>query len=582
MSDAYHTGLAGDEKTMSGIKLGGSSRQPSAPRIDNNLDLNSDAALSLCRFPTRDLDLIDECLAQASFTPALARRVHPDPQAPAKIETEQVHTSDSPLSLGHSVVAHNGFDPCNARTVVSHNFIPGLNHQGGLPIHLDPEPDYNKASSLLALPCLHKNEDCLTFPPQPGLVDYYKDIGLLHPDHNRIHVVWPDQERFRAGDYSSFEPLNMAHAQGLSFSDDYFVSAFTSPLIRENAVSIGLTPVQKSDSFDTNNKAAFRNAATKYGFKVLPGVELHSLADVMLAVEKFHNSPTWIKFSHSFGGDLVIPLQAPLTYEKLFNARQVIRNEVKKGLEFSGLENLTLAEFWPKNSFSPSWCSLLIEKDASCCGDIMVNGSNVMTVAKDGSVSVLGYFKQLTKNGMFQGSLAFDPAAEFGDIAKSDLEEQFRRIGVYCAEELKIHGVVGIDFMLLKSRNSQNARLQPVIIELNGRPPVSACSHIVADKIGATHWISRDVAAPFNLNTCSDFEDAVTVNGHNYARGNPEAGMVLPIMLNSLYGKTELGEPIVLSSSRTVKILIAAKSQQACSEILTDLERENGLDLNPY
>lgn len=485
------------------------------------------------------------------------------------------------VQLGESVVRANGFEVNSKPIVVVQNFLPSLRSRGGFPIQIDSEPDDNKSTNHLAVPCLGDNEIALTTTLPPGLVQYYVERGLIRSSEQVVSFNG-DLGTKRGVGFPHFDPVTLAQKERRDLGSGYFASAFTSDYIREQATDLGLHPVQQSDSYLTNDKVGFGTFASLYGYSCCPRVALRSVSDIDLAVETFGHAPVWVKYSHAFGGDLLMRVDAPVTSEKLLIAIQRMYRSVRHATEVNDYSGASIEHLWPSDSLLPKCGGITIDLDAryidgfSTPGKVLAVGSNLMQINSDHTAHVEGYFEQIIgPAGDFWGSCALDPAKKFGPFMKAELDRQFNAIAQYASEQLKLFGIVGVDFMIIER---PDGKIRPVMIELNGRPPMSACSHIVGtEKLKAPFWISRYMWAPHDIHSAADFEEAVTVDGTNYARTSPDEGTVVPMYLASVTHEDRQGKPSVVIAKNWAQILVAGKSRKHCEEIFHRLHTMKGI-----
>ena len=485
------------------------------------------------------------------------------------------------VKLGESVVRANGYEINERPIVVVQNFLPSLRSKGGFPIQIDSEPDDNKSTNHLAVPCLGDNEIALTTTLPPGLLRYYEERGLIS-SADQVVSFNGDLGRKRGVGFPHFDPVTLALKEGCDLGSGYFASAFTSDYIREQASDLGLLPVQQSDSFLTNDKVGFGTFAPVYGYSCCPRVVLKSSSDIDLAIERFAHAPVWVKYSHAFGGDLLMKVDAPLTSEKLLGAIQRMYRSVKHAAEVNDYSGASVEDLWPQGSLLPRCGGISVDLDAryidgfTTPGKVLAVGSNLMQINSDHSSNIEAYFEQIIgPAGDFWGSCAFDPARKFGPFIKAELDRQFKAIAKYACEQLNLFGIVGVDFMIIERADGH---IRPVMIELNGRPPLSACSHIVGtEKLKAPFWISRYMWAPHDLRSAADFEAAVTVDGTNYARTSTDEGAVIPMYLASVTQEDRRGNASVVIAKNWAQILVAGNTKKDCDEIFRKLEDENGI-----
>jgi hypothetical protein len=485
------------------------------------------------------------------------------------------------VRLGRTVVEANGYAIDDQPVVIVQNFLPSLRKKGGFPIQIDSEPDDNKSTNHLAVPCLGDNEVALTTTLPPGLAQYYVERGLIKSTEQVVSFNGDLATKGTIG-FPHFDPVTLALKERPDLGKGYFVSAFTSEYIREQAIELGLRPVQQSDSYLTNDKVGFGSFASIYDYSVCPRVALRKPSDIELAVERFKDTPVWVKYSHAFGGDLLMKVEAPATSEKLHEAVQRMYRSVQQAAKVNDYSGVTIDTLWPHDSVLPACGGITIEQDARhldgfrTAGKVLCTGSNLMQLNSDGTAHVRGYFEQIVgPAGDFWGSCAFDPLKKFGPSMKAELDRQFHAIARYAREQLDLYGLVGVDFMIIQR---PDGKIRPVMIELNGRPPISACSHIVGtEKLKAPFWVSRYMWTPNNLHSAADFEAVVTVNGKNYARTSPDEGAVIPMYLASVTHKDAAGNPSVVIAKNWAQILVAGRDKEHCEEIFRVLQTEKGI-----
>lgn len=525
--------------------------------------------------------------------PLNGKSLQPDSEKPlcvpisplAECFSSRLRSTFADVTLGGAVVEANGYERADAPIVVLQNFIPSLREPGGMPLQIAPEPDYDKCTNHLSVPSLGPNEVALTTPLPEGLIEYYMDRGLLSSGDKVVSVSVDDSSLACRG-FPHFDPLSLAVSEKTDLGKGFFVSAFTSRFVRSQAEQLGLTPVQMSDSFITNDKVGFGMWAEYFGYTPCPRVVVKSVSDVERAAQQFKNSPVWVKFSHAFGGDLLFKCEPPLRPTEILGCIERMYKAVSIASQVNQYGGVSLDELWPPGDVAPRCGGIVIEQDARYMGSrtspgtILCTGSNLMEVRNDGSSIVRGYFEQIMgPAGEFLGSAAFDPMERFGPSMKGELDRQFDAIGRYCDEKLQLRGLVGVDFMIIEDSNGD---VRPVMVELNGRPPVSAFSHIVGtQKLKAPYWISRYVWAHNYVESASDFEELVTVGRTNYARSSWMTGAVIPMCLSTVSTHGSHGKNRVVSPSERAQVLVVGESKSHCEEILGVLSKNNRIRFSP-
>jgi hypothetical protein len=495
-----------------------------------------------------------------------------------------------PLSLGRSVLAAHGINLKNEPVVVVQNFIPGMttDQRFGdrpVPVQVDPLPNDNKSTNHLAVPSLQDGEIAITTTLAPGLEEYYRTRGLIPDTAKIISFDGEAGASYARTGYPHFDPLSLAERQGYRFDGEYFVSAFTSEAMREQAMRLGLRPIQMSDSSLTNDKVDFNLKSSQYGYRCSPATIIRNEDDIRTALDANRGAPVWIKFSRSFGGDLLQQAAAGATVDDIKQQLCKMRRSFELAASSNDYGRITTEDLWPESSLVPAYGGVLIERDARYLdrtgvqGDVLVNGSNLMQVTADGQCVVKAMFRQLVgKNGDFLGSTSFDPVAELGSAVSEELHRQFQLIGEYCREELKLYGLVGVDFMVVEGADG---RIRVVMIELNGRPPLSACSYIMgSEKLRAPFWMNKAVWAPNAIASAADFE-ALTFDGTKYlSRTSVEEGAIIPMYIASVFRTSRSGIKELVIPKTWMQVLVAGEDQAHCESLLAVLAR-NGVKFSP-
>jgi hypothetical protein len=252
-----------------------------------------------------------------------------------------------------------------------------------------------------------------------------------------------------------------------------------------------------------------------------------------------------------------------------------MKSSIREAATVNDYQGVTSDDLWPQGAHLPQCGGILIEQDACHLdpkrpGKVLSTGSNLMLIHKGGQTDIKGYFQQIIgPAGDFWGSSALDIEQTFGREIKQQLDRQCRAIGRYCDEQLGLNGLVGVDFMIIQAHDGT---VSPVMIELNGRPPISACSHIVGtEKLRAPFWISRYMWAPQPLEDAQQFEECVTIDGKNFARTDPTEGSVIPMYLASVTHRHDNGREEIVTKKNWGQILVAGQSQEHCMEIFDKL-----------
>jgi hypothetical protein len=483
--------------------------------------------------------------------------------------TEIYDPTPVPIALDYSLATGcllgHGVAP-GQPVVICHNYTAAMAHEGvTIPFHVAPTPQLDYPMSYLAVTSAKPHEHVLTLTLQPGMKEYFLEVGVLSPT-TVIHEVNPTVSPQGIVGYPFTDALSQAAQAKIPLpSGSHFVSTFPSNLAKEQATALGLVPVQQSSPSSTNNKALMRSASEVFGFEMAPGVELRSVHDIDEAGKFFNGCPkVWMKLAHGAGGDMVIPIAGPLTAEKIQEARDSLYVSVSRAFQQGEFSKDAQERFWSRDNFEPNLSTIILEKDIGTLGEIVGNFSNSMLVKSDGTFDVLAYYSQIIgEKGEFLGS---SPAALSQEIQAALLPEM-GKVAKFC-EELKMFGFMGVDFFLVKD---PSGTIKPVFIEMNGRPSSSLNTHLVATKVGAPYWINIDLRSDKEINTYADFAAHFDGTTPFYPRSTLEEGMVIPLSLASMHIKTD-GEYTLVRPDKKVRVMIASsQSLEHCLSILASL-----------
>jgi hypothetical protein len=433
--------------------------------------------------------------------------------------------------------------------------------------------------SRLSEAVLGPNENALTIPCIPGHENYLRELGMLSTSNKLIELPYNPPSRKDVG-YPHAEIFSLASKRGLAdYSGSCVVSWFPSPAVRASAEHLGCFTPQDSNAYFTNNKVYLRQEAERFGIRMCDGLVVAGEGDAAKAAKQFAGaSRVWIKNDIGSGGDGVIALEAPITEERL---RECIARQYRLAEEAFTINKFTdysLEQYWgSKNPESPPVGTprIVVEADVSAHGTAIANCSNLMLIRKDGSYSVERYFRQrVSSEGAYQGS---QPYLELDSKTRAELDFAMKPLADFCAAH-RLFGIVGVDFMLVRT---PEGALEARIIELNGRPPVSASAVMAAEKLGAPAWINCNIWGPHELNSIEDFERMMTLGGTNHARASLKEGLIFPLAFRALYSMNERGERALFHPSCSARVLICGESMEGCEELLQRLQREKGVTLQP-
>ena len=484
----------------------------------------------------------------------------------------------APWTPGATIARCNGLLHDGAYLVAS-NFVVGQTAVGCSPAAVVPYAIEDTYLSRLSEAVLGPREHALSIPSIPGHQQYLRAMGMLLPSNTIIELPYNPLDRDAVG-YPAAEIFSLAKKRGLEdFQGGCVVSWFPSPAVEATVKDLGCFTPQTSNSYFTNNKVYLREKAAEYGIQMCDGLVVRERDDLALAETRFANAKrVWIKNDIGSGGDGVVLLEAPITKERLERAIEKQFNLAKEAFRVNQFDSYDLASYWGSNDpkLPPrAPARIVIEADASVHGEVIANCSNLILVKNDGSFSVERYFRQrVTAEGAYQGS---QPFVELDPPTRADLDRAMEPLVKFCAAH-GLFGIVGVDFMLVRL---PDGIIEARIIELNGRPPVSASAAMAAEKLGAQAWINCNMWGPHELHTMDDFERMMTFAGVNHARTSLQEGLVFPLAFRALYSLSADGSKELFHPSQSARILICGESIEHCEALLAQLIDEKKISLSP-
>lgn len=395
-----------------------------------------------------------------------------------------------------------------------------------------------------------------------GLYDYYKQLGLI-PEGASVIQVEPQVDGDINYAYPATDPFTILDGQIYFTNRDkplVSTTAFTCERVWCQEQNLGLKSLGRLSSFQTNNKALFRQASYEYGYRMLPGECLSSWEDLERAAQTYADLEygVWLKFPTGSGGDLVYHvnrISLELLYEGVNRIRDNIISALNQGKFTTGGE-----PFWPKKEFCPEDFLLVVESDARNCGEVLINGSTQFITRKDRRLSVVGHFQQITtEQGEYLGNRPLNPM----ETVEKLLVEQTRSVAEYSCCVNQYYGIQGVDWFLIRDKTG---KIQPYVVELNSRPTANTPPLIMATKLGAKHWVNTNIYTDRQI---IDIRDYLDVIGRDLALGNIEDGLVIPQSFRTLVTRRKV------FPSPDFKLLILGTSSDHCDQIIEKLSKRS-------
>ncbi|MBA3723406.1 MAG: hypothetical protein H0W89_00735 [Candidatus Levybacteria bacterium] len=459
------------------------------------------------------------------------------------------------LSIGHTTL--NSHENDNATPVVTLNYV-GPDHRLPLPY---PEGDWYLRGT--AVPAARPGEIVITNTLIPGLLDYYRKVGLVTEGTDIMEV-----EPGRDYGFPHTDPLETLGGQvelQNGVSPLSLVSTFSSNLVDEQERILGLQSLARPDSALTNDKARFREAASNYGVRMLPGTVLSDWGQFAEVEDEYAGAAhgVWLKAPTGSGGDLVHHIPT-VTRKNLLAGQRSIRDIVATSFE-AGEFDVSATEYWSPDKVAPQGSQLVIESDARNFGKIKTNGSTQFVTTRSGRTDIIGHFEQITtEEGEYLGNRPYRPVFE----EQQEIVDQVKRVGNMSRDE-GYYGIQGVDWFVVETPSGDEV---VYITERNTRPTANTPPVIIGEKVGAKEWINTNAYTDRPIDT---IEDYIEVVGEDLAFGDPQIdGLVVPQAFRTLVSRQET------RPSPDFKILILGNNAAHCDTIAEKL-RGRGIRFSP-
>lgn len=487
------------------------------------------------------------------------------------------------LSLGFSVASCEDQRVIDGPIFLAHNFHDNSvfhrpRPEGGtstspMPLYIDPSPADSWAISQLALNTAQRGEVALVPRPIPGALEYAIGEGLNSPEQ----VVPLDIPRgaIAGGRMTDIDILSLARTlpptELARFHGEAFVSAFSTPEVRDRARELGFDPIQRGDSISTDDKRALHRHAHEFGVATCPFVEVTEELHFSQIPRFFQAYGAWLKLSHAMGGCGVYHLPPGFDEGMLGRALENLRGDVITGLVASGgFSPKSAADVWPPGAPCPRHFGVTLEVDAAMFGEKVLTGSSVVEISRGGRHVTHAYFQQIIgEGGEFLGSGLLDLEGRFGQSVRTTLEAQAKQIGQLVHSRLDFAGVCGIDFILLKTPSGD---IDVRIIELNARPPISSAAYILGSlKLGAPAWRAPYLIANEPIVSMHQLEEMLTIGGRALTRADPESGRVTPLHFGTICSK--VGDNYLITRpANWCQVVITGASNTAVERLINRIQ----------
>jgi hypothetical protein len=436
----------------------------------------------------------------------------------------------------------------------------------------NPLPDWYEDHYLnkLSVHMMGKGESALVFKLPKGFREYYAEVGTIENTDQIIEIA-PQMPQ-------NGEPINLSYPQGdllirykqlaaenkcKRLDGGVLVASIIDQHVLDDAQDAGIITLEEQPhSHLTNDKNLFRRDGKSIDqpqigekqYSILPGLtipERVSIEDAIKIIpEELKNAEdgVWVKLSSGSGGDTVKYIEK-FSQKSFEEAVEYLRGEILKAHEMGDF-GISGEDAWPNGRLSPPGSTLIVESDIKnhAEGQTFL-GSNFFMTRSDGSHETYGYYEQRTDNGSFNGSRKHHPDEETRRL----IDEQTSLVAKQAITE-GYFGPQGLDYFIFVNKETQKPQI--VLIERNGRPPISAYAEIVGRKLGINNWVNLNITFPEPISSIEDFDKAT--GELMFKKGNKTG--VFPLASRTIVGKTD--EQILASPHMKILILGTPEEQQ--------------------
>lgn len=462
------------------------------------------------------------------------------------------------ISLGRFQANMHTIGKKMEKVAVFYNNPPGYADKEGDLIAIYPFPQKDIYINQQPITCLVKGETAYTLPTLPGFLEYYEEMGIIESKEQVVELCYSADPNNIKG-FPECDLFSLAQKQNVDLSIyDGVIAIFAAPYVKEQIEAMGGIAPQQSNSAKTNNKAEFRKNAAIYDYPVAKGIELHNLDHLNKALKEFKDSERiWFKLDRAASGTLVLPIDPPFTLEKAEETIAQLKHLTQLAFDKNDFSIEAKESFWAKDQQFPDKAVIFAEDHIH----YVLNASNILVIHEDGRYNTPIYFKQLTTDeGKFLGGCILEVNEEDQLLLNTYME----RIARYCAEDLKIFGLLGVDFGIVEDHEHHKF----LMIEINGRPSANTLALILANKLNVSTWLNVKAWTPEKIESMADFKKYF----EGYLDKNIDKGFCVPQAFVTIYGMDEKKQKNLIHPSNEVKILVCGNSLEHCQNILTDLE----------
>ncbi|PIW36996.1 MAG: hypothetical protein COW24_02430 [Candidatus Kerfeldbacteria bacterium CG15_BIG_FIL_POST_REV_8_21_14_020_45_12] len=408
-----------------------------------------------------------------------------------------------------------------------------VNHTAEFPV-VDPGLDAYLARMAV---CWAHGSDAtvVTTPLLPGaLEEHYRPLGFTP----RLMEVERASPELRFGD-----PLGCLAQGGAPVDGVHLPSrpVLLTSFVTHHVTQLGSALFQPYVSVAANSKLAMRDAAARYGFRIMPGTTVFTVGQCREAAVMY-NFPVWLKADGS-GSDFVIRIDRPEDMEtavrtmiaRLLQGWHSLPQRFRSEALQATMRTWTarLKETGPLDRGYELPKAMVVEQDGRTIGRVLANICWQGLVTAKGS-RYIGHSDQIISpdGAEWWGSKTSQVELSEATMASaSGVCDWFREIGY--------RGCVGPDALIIELPDGS---IQPFWIDPNGRPAMSTTAFVVHNALmnGEGGWINTNLTLPRPVESFADLreqvgEELLQPGGHNGVQAvllasRSEAGAPSPVV----------------------------------------------------
>ena len=470
--------------------------------------------------------------------------------------------------LAYATIDSHGLDPDSYKVFITHSFSNIT--------QIIPHPKGDSFSSSMGVFLAGKNDTVCLFTQPPGLIKWRKKHS--NPKINILELnprLGP--KNIKGYPYGSINnaliETSIVHSKIIKAKKQpVLITTFSDQKTRKKANSAGLNMIQSADPILVNSKILFHKLSKKFKYKTCSAYIVQKEKDIELVVKMLPDSKygAWVK-SDGSGGDTVVYV-SKITKNSIKSAIKEIHYTILDSLRDTGLTDAEKGRIIKTKSLIPN-SGIVVESDVRNYGEVIINGSNIVSTNKNGKIELLGLYSQITNNGAFCGSRNLFDDSDLQQflldkkISQKQILELLKENAHSVAKamlNLDYFGIHGQDFFVVYTSNNE---LKIFNTEINARISNSGVAHMAAMKVGVSHFLMLNIRKKNGYcNTLDDFKKMATFGSVDYLNNPPQDGAIWPMAFKAMWKKVK-DDHVLIEPSEFVRVLILGDNSQTIDEI---------------